>query len=442
MTNFKPSSNYKYSGEQWMGCIPSNWEVTKIKWLTSIKRGASPRPIDDPKYFDEQGEYAWVRIADVSKSKKYLESTFQRMSELGSSLSVKREPGDIFLSIAGTVGKPCITNIKCCIHDGFVYFPDFKGEVRFLYYLFESGEPYKGLGKMGTQLNLNTDTVGSIVIPNLELSLQKSISDYLDFKTEQIDTLIEEKNRFISLLEEKRQSMITKAVTKGLNPNVKMKDSGSKWLGQVPEHWIITSLKNFWAVIDCKHVTAEFVDEGIPVASIREVQGRFVDLNNAKKTTKFYYDQLIKGGRKPIPGDLIFSRNATVGEVAQVASWHPAFAIGQDVCVIRKNKVDLSSDFLQYVTRSKVVIEQLENLMVGATFKRVNVEDIRNLVIPMPPSEEQAFISSFLENKIGKIDALITEVYNTINLLKEYRQSLIYEAVTGKVDVRNFEVVS
>lgn len=125
---------YKDSGVKWIGVVPSYWEVRKIKSLSIVKRGASPRPIEDPKYFDDNGEYAWVRIADVSNSERYLEETTQTLSKLGASLSVKREPGDIFISIAGTVGKPIITHIKCCIHDGFVWFPYLRQNTEFLYY--------------------------------------------------------------------------------------------------------------------------------------------------------------------------------------------------------------------------------------------------------------------------------------------------------------------
>ena len=113
---------YRDSGVAWLGEIPSHWEAIRVKMLCTVKRGASPRPIDDPIYFDDDGEYAWVRIADVTASHQYLLNTTQTLSELGTSLSVPLEPGALFLSIAGSVGKPTITKIKCCIHDGFVYF--------------------------------------------------------------------------------------------------------------------------------------------------------------------------------------------------------------------------------------------------------------------------------------------------------------------------------
>ena len=149
-----PSPRLKPSGVEWLGEVPEHWEVKEMKWETPVLRGASPRPIDDEAYFDEDGLHGWVRIADVTAAGMYLERTAQRLSKLGISLSVPLSPGELFLSIAGSVGKPCITNIRCCIHDGFVYFPRWRGDTRFLYYVFASGEPYRGLGKLGTQLNL------------------------------------------------------------------------------------------------------------------------------------------------------------------------------------------------------------------------------------------------------------------------------------------------
>ena len=126
----QPYPAYKDSGVEWLGEVPEHWEVRRTKSLSSVKRGASPRPIADPRYFDDDGKYAWVRIADVTASNHYLERTTQRLSKLGQSLSVRLQPGSLFLSIAGSVGKPIITKIKCCIHDGFVYFPQFRSSVR------------------------------------------------------------------------------------------------------------------------------------------------------------------------------------------------------------------------------------------------------------------------------------------------------------------------
>lgn len=208
-----PNVKMKDSGVEWIGEIPEHWEVKKIKHLSQVRRGASPRPIDDPKYYAESGDYSWVRISDVTKSGKYLFNTRDKLSELGVSKSVKRHRGDLFLSIAATVGKACITKIDCCIHDGFVYFDNLKVEEEYLFYIFEAGQCYRGLGKMGTQLNLNTDTVGNITIPVSSRNEIQEIIDYITNKDVEFLNLINAVKRSKEKLKEYRQSLIHEAVT-------------------------------------------------------------------------------------------------------------------------------------------------------------------------------------------------------------------------------------
>jgi type I restriction enzyme S subunit len=203
----------KDSGIEWLGEVPAHWAVVPIKWLSPVLRGASPRPIDDPKYFDEGGAYSWVRIADVSASDGVLRETEQRLSDLGSSLSVRLEPGSLFVSIAGTVGKPCITEIKACIHDGFVYFPRLSIDPMFLFRIFEAGVCYLGLGKLGTQLNLNTDTIGSIRIAVPPRGEVAALLKFLDSELAKIDSLISEAVKGVVLLLERRSALISTTVT-------------------------------------------------------------------------------------------------------------------------------------------------------------------------------------------------------------------------------------
>jgi type I restriction enzyme S subunit len=433
----------KPSGVEWLGDVPEHWEVKAIKWESPVKRGASPRPIDDEKYFDDDGEYAWVRIADVTTAGSYLETTEQRMSPLGSSLSVKLKPGAIFLSIAGTVGKPCIAKINCCIHDGFVYFPHWKGDTKFLFYIFAGGGPYKGLGKMGTQLNLNTDTVGSIKIGLPPLPEQAAITAFLDGQTGQVDRLLAKKRELIERLSEKRTALISRTVTRGLPPaaaraaglpeNPRLKPSGVAWLGEIPNHWDIAQLRRKAHILDCKHRTVPFIDDGIPLASIREVHGLEVDLTNAKQTSEDEYLTLIEGDRRPRVGDIIYSRNATVGDAALVTT-KERFCMGQDVCLVRAPKQH--AKFLLYLFRSPPLMEQVESLMIGSTFRRINVGQIHAFWICVPPFAEQVAIAAYLDVETAKLDALMERVEEAVERLLEYRTALITAAVTGKIDVR------
>ena len=208
-----PNVPTKDSGVEWLGQVPAHWQVKKIKRLCLVRRGASPRPIDDPAYFDDDGAYAWVRISDVTASERYLKTTTQRLSTLGQSKSVALEPGELFLSIAATVGKPIITTIRCCIHDGFVYFVGLQENREFLFYLVSCGEAYKGLGKLGTQLNLNTDTIGGILVPVPKPDEQQAIVRSLNCETKVLDALIAEVRKAVSLLCEFRTALISAAVT-------------------------------------------------------------------------------------------------------------------------------------------------------------------------------------------------------------------------------------
>ena len=208
-----PCIRLKPSGVEWLGDVPEHWEVRRVKTLSKVKRGASPRPIDDPKYFDLTGEYAWVRIADVTASNHYLEETTQKLSELGQSLSVRLEPGSLFLSIAGSVGKPIITRIKCCIHDGFVYFPDLKDNEEYLYQILSTPSPFFGLGKYGTQLNLNTDTVGGIQVAWPPLWERNHITEFLHDASRKFDEGIAGIWNQIDLMNEYRTRLIADVVT-------------------------------------------------------------------------------------------------------------------------------------------------------------------------------------------------------------------------------------
>jgi type I restriction enzyme S subunit len=199
-------------------------------------------------------------------------------------------------------------------------------------------------------------------------------------------------------------------------------------LGAIPENWEVNALGHFWNVTDCKHITAQFIANGYPLASIREVQSRFIDLTESKQTTPHFYSLLIEGGRKPKAGDLILSRNATVGEVAQVAEWHPPFAMGQDVCLLRKKSPEFSTDYLQAVFQSPIIRQQLSDLMVGSTFKRANVLQIRNFTIPMPaPSEQQAIAEA-----LSDANALIESLDQLIAKKHQIKQGTMQELLTGK----------
>jgi len=424
------------SGEEWLGEVPSHWKITSIKHLSPVLRGASPRPIDDPRYFDDNGEYAWVRIADVSKSNGLLCETTQTLSELGSSLSVRLERGALFVSIAGTVGKPCIAGLKVCIHDGFVYFPRLKLDPKFLFRIFEAGECYRGLGKFGTQLNLNTDTIGSIKVavpPDDEVA---DILRFLDRETAKIDALVEEQKRLIDLLKEKRQAVISHAVTKGLNPDAPMKDSGIEWLGEVPEHWEVKPLKHMVShVVDCLHTTPSYEGDLIyPAIRTADVERGILLLDQARLVSEEVYSERIQR-LKPEAGDILYSREGERFGMAVLVPPGVELCLGQRMMMFRSLS-HYYPGYIMWALNSEPLYQQVLARTAGAMAPHANIGDLVNFRVPCPPKHEQLAISEEVTRAVGRIDDLSKHAQRAISLLSEHRSALISSAVTGKIDVR------
>lgn len=437
--SFPRYPKYRDSGVEWLGDIPGHWEVWKLAHaFKDIGSGTTPKS-DNPAYYDD-GTTPWLNTGDLNDGELYGcdKNVTVLAFEEHSSLKLYPKNSVAIAMYGATIGKLAILRFATTVNQACCVFGESQRvSTKFLFYwLFGLRQQIISLATGGGQPNISQDILRSLRLACPNLDEQHQIITLLDRETAKIDVLISKQEELISLLAKKRQATISHAATKGLNPTAAMKDSGVEWLGEVPAHWEVGALKRFWTVTDCKHITADFFDEGIPLASIREVQAHYVDLAGAKMTTVEMYEQMIEGGRKPIAGDLIFSRNATVGEVAQVSEDHPIFAMGQDVCLLRKRKYSYSSDYLQYIIRSPIVIEQLKNLMVGSTFKRVNVEEIRGLTVPMPSTLEQGHVVQFLNVECGRLDALSLDVERGMALLRERRSALISAAVTGKVDVR------
>jgi type I restriction enzyme S subunit len=244
---------------------------------------------------------------------------------------------------------------------------------------------------------------------------------------------IRAKQKLIALLEEQKQAIVHQAVTRGLDPSVRLKPSGVAWLGDVPEHWEVLPLRRRWAVVDCKHLTVPFVDDGVPLASVPEVQSFDIQLSKAKRTTPDWYNVLVAGGRAPRRNDLVYCRNVSVGAAAFVGT-DDTFAMGQDVCLIRSTSQN--QRYLNYFLHSPAMTRQLMMLLVGSTFKRINVSEIKGLLIVVPPKPEQDAIAEHLDRAFVEIDQPILTIRHQIALLREYRTRLIADVVTGQVDVR------
>jgi Restriction endonuclease S subunits len=210
--NIRDEKTHKFKDSP-LGRIPEEWEVVRLGEISKIKRGASPRPIDNPIYFTEEKKgRGWIRIEDIAKSNKYLNATRQYLSKLGESKSVKVEVGDLIMSICATIGKPIIINMPACIHDGFVVLKNLSGKIdkHFLYYLIVSKEQeIEKLGQTGTQGNLNSTIVSNFLIPLPPLPEQQRIAEMLS----QIDQTIEKEQQYKEKLQRIKQGLMQNLLT-------------------------------------------------------------------------------------------------------------------------------------------------------------------------------------------------------------------------------------
>lgn len=287
-----------------------------------------------------------------------------------------------------------------------------------------------------TRFSLGQDAINNAPVPASTIPVQRQIADFLDRETARIDALVDKKQRLIDLLEEKLTATITHAVTKGLDPTVPMKESGIPWIGEIPMHWEIGALKRWWSVTDCLHRTATYVEEGVPLVGTVQVRPGRLSLAEARMTTPEEYEALAFGDRRPRRGDIIYSRNASLGAAAYVDT-DQRFAMGQDVCLIRSRAQDQL--FLSYFMRSRFAREQVDAAVVGATFKRINVDQIKAFWVVKPPIDEQVSLARSLDGHSDAIDRTLTRLAAQLSLLAEYREALIAAAVTGEIDVESFD---
>ena len=315
-----------------------------------------------------------------------------------------------------------------------MWFPHLKQDSEFLYYIFMSGQPYLGLGKMGTQLNLNTETIGEIRIPIPPLSEQQAIADYLDAKCGEINRAIDVQKKKIDLLNELKQTVITDAVTKGLNPNAPMKDSGVEWIGEVPEHWDVMRLRfasEFRNGYTPSKANPEFWTDGtIPWYRMEDIResGRFL-----KEAKQYITPEAVKGNGLFEAGSFILATTATIGEHAVLIVDSLANQQFTNLKIRKSLSHNLSGKYFFYYLF--VVDEYCKTTTRTATFPAVNMDDLKNFGITIPPVSEQQSIVAHIEKEVEKIDTQISKAHRKIELLDELKQSIITEAVTGKIKV-------
>lgn len=427
----------KDSGIEWIGEIPEDWKVTRVKKLFKVVNGATPKS-DNIEFWN--GNVVWITPADMNEETIEIYSSSRTITQngLNSCGTTVVTANSIIISNRAPIGQVCIAGVELCTNQGCKSLIQIleNNHKFYYYYMTIQTETLNMLGRGTTFLELSSFDLANFSVPLPSLSEQTHIANYLDHKCTKIDETIEKQKRVIEKLKAYKQSVITEAVTKGLNPNVLMKDSGVEWIGEIPEHWKVCKLQKIADIIDGDRGSEypndkDLVEDGVPFLNTSCLGKMKVDLTKCKYMTKEKFGKL--GNGKLVEGDIIISVRGTIGSTSIFFSneYTTAF-INAQMMIIRTKQ---SSEYFLYLTKSKWWINLLNLLSYGTAQMQLSNKILSGLLIILPSQSEQLEISKYLDNKCSKIDTTITQKEAIIKKLTEYKKSLIYECVTGKKEV-------
>jgi len=423
MSKFKRYERYKDSGVEWIGEIPEHWEIKKIKYISNITMGQSPKSeecsLDETGLPFLQGNAEFTSLHPIPKIYCNTANKFSKVN-------------DILLSVRAPVGAMNISDRVYGIGRGLCAITANKVQVRYLWYSMNVSLEELFIKSKGSTFEAVTVTdvnnLLSILPPKNE---QIAIANFLDQKTAEIDGLIADKEKLIELLQEKRQAIITEAVTKGLNPNVRMKDSGIEWIGEIPEHWNLRRIRYLANIRNVKASDSDIDKTYVGLENIESKTGKL--LTNGDDEQQFVGEtaNIFK------KGDVLFGKLRPYLAKCIIADFDGRCT--SELLVLKTTSYILPK-YLHFFMLSPKFIDVVNSSTYGAKMPRASWDFIGNLEIPLPSIKEQEDIVEYLTEFISRIDDLISDINTQIQKLKEYRQSLISEAVTGKIDVRDYVV--
>lgn len=420
--------------------IDSIFPQKKVKYLNYVVNGSTPKSSEE-EFWD--GEILWVTPEDLSKSDNpKIYNTKRKITEKGyhSCGTTLCPKGSIVLSTRAPIGSIGIASTFLCTNQGCkTLVPKDESYSKYEFYqLSVSSELLNSLGKGTTFKELSSEDLKNYVLINPPLKTQKKIADFLDKETTRIDTLISKKQKQIELLQEKRQAIITQSVTKGLNPDVKMKDSGVEWIGEIPEHWNIVPLKRLLKVKDGTHDTPESVTESQtsrPLVTSKNVVNGKVDIENANHISYEDYLHVIKRS-DATKDDVIMPMIGTIGNPCILDV--DGYLAVKNIAIFKTSESIVPSRFMKYLLESNFITTQFGLLSRGGVQDFVSLTVLNNILIPMMGQDEYIKITDYLRDQSKELNTLMDKIQKSIHLLKEYRSSLITHAVSGQIDITEF----
>jgi len=430
--SFPAYEKYKDSGVEWLGEVPEHWRMKPL-W-THFRR------VKRTGFADEELLSVYRDYGVIPKASR--DDNFNNPSDdLGSYQLV--EQGDLVLNkMKAWQGSVAISEFRGIVSPAyFVYTATHSGDSKFLHYLMRCQHYTTGYLSLSKGIRVNQWDIDPQYHSRMPLLLpqvqeQRAIAAFLDHETAKIDALVAEQERLIALLAEKRQAIISHAVTKGLNPDAPMKDSGIEWLGEVPEHWAVAALSYRYEValgkmLDEKRITGEHL---APYLRNADVQWGYIRTDDLPEMD-FENADIERYSLKP--GDLLVCEGGDVGRAAiwrgelRVCYYQKALHRLRPTCAVSD-----AVDFLYYALYGSAKSGRFTAMEGKSTIAHLTAEALRRYHFTFPPLEEQQAIAAYLNSETSRLDALTKEAVRGIELLKERRAALISAAVTGKIDVR------
>ena len=442
----KPYPEYKDSGVEWIGEIPAGWETKKLKFATEVLPSNVDKHIHEEEiqvrlcnytdvYYNEKinknltlkkGSCTEAEYQKFSIQKNYviLTKDSEARDDIGIPALVEEDLEDVVCGYHLTMLKPLT------IDGNYLYRFIQSSGTRKYFELNSNGVTRFGLGK---------SSIENLIVPQPSKDEQQQIVSHLDIRTQQIDELIQNKEQKIKLLQEKRTAVINQAVTKGLNPDAEMKDSGVEWIGEIPKGWKKKKIKHLTSKIGSgvtpKGGAEVYKTSGIPILRSQNIHFDGLHLSEVAFITREIHESMYRSQVKP--NDILLNiTGASLGRCCVVPDNFSEANVNQHVCILR-TLTDLDSSYLNYCLSSNVGQTQIWMGENGTAREGLNFESLGNITLFTPSFYEQTKIVSDLDTKTQQIDQLISKEQRKIELLKEYRQSLISDAVTGKIDVRD-----
>ena len=425
-----PYSAYKETCDEWFGDVPAHWEVRRTKTLLKTR---------NEKGFRNEPLLAATQTKGVVRKDQYEHRTVLALKDL-QLLKLVRE-GDFVISLRSFQGGIEYARNQGIISPAYTVLYSQPPRVQpYLALLFKSSPYIENLTLHVTGIrqgqNIDYSELSRSYLPLPPLEEQAAIVRYLGYVDRRVRRYVRAKERLIGLLEEENQAIINQAVTRGLDPGVRLKASAVEWLGDVPEHWEVRRLKRvLHRIIDCEHKTAPAVSaSSYRVVRTSAVRGGSLAIAGTYCTSEKAFAEWTRRGYLE-PGDVIFTREAPAGE-ACVVPGNLSLCLGQRTVLMKVDRSVYDPRFLVHMLYAGPPHDEIELASRGSTVPHFNVEDIGALPVLTPPVPEQTAIVRYVDHETAVIDAAITRARRQVELIEEYRTRLIADVVTGKLDVR------